>query len=100
MALADDYEFGLLINDALDAVVAELDSQLSLEENADVCRCHECVLDMAALALNRVKPAYRSSLFGLIYAQRLYNDENEKDEIRNAVCQAINKVKSNPLHSE
>ena len=100
MALADDYEFGLLVNDAVDAVIAELDYQLSLEENADACRCHDCVLDMAALALNNVKPAYRSSLVGVIYAQKLYNEDETKNQIEEAVRQAIDKVKTNPLHSE
>ncbi|MBP5449802.1 MAG: late competence development ComFB family protein [Spirochaetales bacterium] len=99
MAFADDYEFGLLVNDAFEAVIAELDYQLSLEENEDACRCHDCVLDMAALALNNVKPAYRSSLVGVIYAQKLYNDDETKNEIENAVREAIAKVKANPLHS-
>ena len=37
-------------------VISELESQL--RSAVGVCTCQDCVLDMAAFALNNVKPAY------------------------------------------
>ena len=97
MAFQDDYDFYMLKNQAEQLVLHELEVQLeALGE--DVCRCNECVVDMAAMALNAAKPIYRFSLLGSLYAAQAMNDEVIAENIQSAVAQAIEKVSTNPSH--
>jgi competence protein ComFB len=95
MALRDSYDFDSLVNEAERLVLGELESRIA--RDADICRCQDCVLDMAAFALNNVKPAYRVSLMGSVYARTARQDDYMK-EVARAVDEAIKKVKSNPSH--
>jgi len=97
MALADTYNFELLKNEAEELVLKELEKQLETQD-PELCRCNECIVDMAALALNTVKPLYRFSLLGTQYAAQAMNEQSYAESIRNAVSQAIAKVKANPAH--
>jgi len=64
----------------------------------EFCRCEDCVLDMAAMAFNAVKPIYRFSLLGSLYAAQAENDEEYAESVKQAVANAIARVKSNPSH--
>jgi len=94
MALKDQYNFDYLENEAENMVVEELEHQLALEENAGVCRTEECVLDMAAYALNHVPPLYRATLLGRVYKPAL--DEKHYGEVQDAVAEAIRVARENP----
>lgn len=97
MAFIDNYNFELLKNEAEVLVLHELEVQM--ESRSDhVCRCNECVVDMAAIALNSVKPLYRFSLLGTLYASQAMTEQAYADSVKNAVAAAIEKVKSNPAH--
>jgi competence protein ComFB len=95
MALRDDYDFDSLVNEAERAVLAELEAQIA--RLSGICKCQDCVLDMAAYALNNVKPAYRVSLMGTVYAREGSGGENAQ-EIRRVVSEAIKKIQGNPSH--
>jgi competence protein ComFB len=95
MALKDQYDFDSLVNEAERLVLDELETQLM--QLKDVCTCQDCVLDMAAFALNKVKPAYRVSLLGSVYA-RSSPKADHVAEITRAVQEGIAKVKANPSH--
>jgi len=97
MAFQDDYDFYLLKNQAEQLVLQELEIQLNKQES-DICRCNECVVDMAAMALNATKPMYRFSLLGSLYAATAMNEQAYADSVQQAVAQAIEKVSSNPSH--
>ncbi|OHD12450.1 MAG: competence protein ComFB [Spirochaetes bacterium GWD1_27_9] len=97
MAFRDNYDFELLVNEAERIIIEELEKQLSEDTENKICKCQDCVLDMAALALNNVKSSYRSSFTGVIYAQQLY-DGKYKEEVTKSVKRAIEKVKKNPSH--
>ncbi|MDR0457094.1 MAG: late competence development ComFB family protein [Treponema sp.] len=97
MALMDSYNFELLKNEAEQLVLRELEKQLESQE-PELCRCNECVVDMAAIALNTVKPLYRFSLLGTQYAAQAINEQSYAESIQQAVTQAIAKVKANPAH--
>lgn len=89
MDLRDIYSFEELVNEAERLVLDELGRQL--EERGDsLYEDEDAVLDIAALALNRVKPLYRVNLLGRLYASTL-SDEHARD-IREAVAGAIAKV--------
>ena len=95
MGLKDRYDFDSLVNEAERTVLSELEAQMAAAAN--ICKCQDCVLDMAAYALNNVKPTYRVSLMGTVYA-RAVNDIEYAAEISRAVADAIKKIKGNPSH--
>jgi competence protein ComFB len=53
---------------------------------------------MAAMALNSVKPLYRFSLLGSLYASQAMSEESYASSVREAVSAAVEKVKNNPSH--
>lgn len=95
MTLKDAFRFDELSNIAEDLVIAELEVQLDKRSLLSL-QDQDSILDMAAYALNLVRPMYRANLLGRVYAQA-FSDEYH-DEIKNAVSQAIDKINSNPPH--
>jgi competence protein ComFB len=53
---------------------------------------------MAAIALNSVKPLYRFSLLGSLYAAQAMNEKTYAGSVQTAVAGAIEKVRKNPSH--
>ena len=97
MTFQDRYDFDALVNEAERLVIEELERQLGAPEKAGVCTCQDCIVDMAACALNAVKPVYRVTLLGRMYAKSM--DESEYEEsVRDAVKVAIEKISKNPAH--
>ena len=97
MAFTDEYDFDLLKNEAEKLVLNELEHQLNAYAG-ELCRCNDCVVDMAAMALNTVKPMYRFSLLGTLYAEQAMNERSYADSVQQAVAVAIEKVRKNPSH--
>jgi competence protein ComFB len=97
MAFKDNYDFEFLKNEAENLVLDELGRQLDVYTE-NVCRCNECIVDMAAMALNNVRPLYRVSLLGTLYAATAKEHKAYTDSITEAVAAAIKKVHSNPGH--
>jgi competence protein ComFB len=95
MGLKDAYDFDSLVNEAERTVLGELEIQMARAK--DICRCQDCVLDMAAYALNNVKPSYRVSLMGSVHAREESQTESAQ-AIKRAVADAVRKVKENPSH--
>jgi competence protein ComFB len=95
MSLRDTYDFDGLVNEAERLVLQELEAQLA--QARDLCTCQDCVLDMAAFALNNTRPAYRVSLMGSVYARSTAGSESSQD-VKRAVREAIIRVKANPSH--
>jgi competence protein ComFB len=97
MGIREDYDFGVLVNEAERMVLDELERRLAELADPSICVCQDCVLDMAAFALNSLSPVYRVSLLGTMYAHAM--DEGAyAEEVRKAVDTAIAKVHSNPSH--
>ena len=94
MELRYQYDFSILVNEAEKMVIDEMERLLALPQNQDVCRSSECVLDIAALALNQMQPLYRANLLGRLYADAL--DREHADEVSGAVQKAIEKVRRDP----
>jgi len=97
MSFEEDYEFHMLKNEMETLVIRELEHQLK-SGNEGMCRCKDCVLDVAAIALNSIKPLYRISLLGTLYASQAITDKDCADSVMNVVRQAIKKVTENPAH--
>lgn len=94
MSLRDEYNFEDLFNEAERLVLDELERQLRMLPAGTNLRNENTVLDIAAYALNHVRPRYRVNLLGRLYAQSVEDDYAA--EIENAVTDAIRKVSSNP----
>ena len=98
MAFIDEYNFENLKNEAENAVIKDLGRQLDAFPEP-ICKCNDCVLDMAAMALNTVKPLYRVSLMGKLYTETAMNvDGTFARGVREAVFDAIEKVRKHPSH--
>jgi competence protein ComFB len=97
MAFSDIYQFDLLKNEAEIMVINEVERQVELEPE-ETCRCNECIVDIAAITLNNVKPLYRFSLLGTLYASLAINEKTYADSIKKEVTAAIKKVRANPAH--
>jgi competence protein ComFB len=97
MDFRKSYDFSLLVNEVEQLVIEELERQLSEEKNSGACLCQDCVLDMAAYALNHLRPVYRVSLLGSLYAHSL-GEGSFKEELKKNVAEAIGKIRENPSH--
>jgi competence protein ComFB len=97
MGLKDEYNFENLVNESERLVIDEMERQLALKRNANNCRCEDCILDIAAFALNALLPLYRVSLLGSLYAENAVRTPYAED-VRKAVEAAVLKVKKNPSH--
>jgi len=97
MALLDGYDFVLLKNEAEKLVIKELERQLE-SYSSPICLCNECVLDMAAVTLNSVKPLYQVSLLGSLYTATAMDEKTYATSVREAVFKSIEKVRKNPSH--
>lgn len=96
MAFIDEYDFQHLKNEAENLVISELGRQLETFSEP-ICLCNECVVDMATMALNTVKPLYRSSLLGVLHTS-IAMDQDYGTSVREAVFNAIERVRKNPSH--
>jgi competence protein ComFB len=97
MTFTDNYDFENLNDEGKRLVIDELGRQLE-NASASLCRCNECVVDMAAMALNSLPPRYRSSLLGSIYQADGMNDPSYVVKLEEAVRNAIKRVSRNPGH--
>ena len=88
MALRDQIDFSVIENEAERLVIDELETQLG-EDAATIDE--DTLLDIATYALNRVKPLYRVTLLGRLYAQAGGQTEYTQ-EITRAVAEAIEKI--------
>lgn len=93
-----DYDFENLVDEGRNLVIAELERQLAAYPQ-EICLCNDCILDMAAMALNSLTPRYRCSLMGKIYQSEVEdNDPAYAASLKHAVKVAIERVGGNPFH--
>ncbi|AFG38043.1 late competence development ComFB family protein [Spirochaeta africana] len=95
MGLKELLQLEDLVNESERFVLEELEQQL--ETAADACRTTECVLDMAAYALNKVPPRYRVNLLGRLFSS--VPDADYQTAVQQAVSEAIRIVSKNPPRS-
>lgn len=69
-----------------------------LVNEQEICHCDRCILDIKAIALNRLAPKYIVSDLGEIY--RRYDDVSKQLEIDaiEAIMKSIELVKKCPRH--
>lgn len=75
--------------DALDEV---------LKTKQDICDCKQCRYDMAAMALNRLKPHYVVNRHGSVYAKSKMLSQQQRTDVLAEVLKAVEHVSKNPHH--
>ena len=95
MDLNKTYSFDYLINEAEELVKDALGKEM--EKDSKICDCQDCILDIVGLALNNIRPLYKTSLKGSLYTT--VPDEKYLESLDRAVKLAIKKIKANPSHS-
>jgi competence protein ComFB len=98
MTFTEKYDFEFLKNESEKLVIEELERQVEASKDETLCRCNTCIVDMAAMALNMVKPLYRVSLLGTQYVSAAMEEKVYADSLKKGVAKAIDKVRKNPAH--
>lgn len=71
-----------------------------LKDREDVCKCNQCLLDIATFALNKLPPMYFSRPKGMVYS-RLEEFENQiRADIIAILITGIEKISKGPMHEE
>ncbi|MEJ8553639.1 late competence development ComFB family protein [Tepidibacter sp. Z1-5] len=71
-----------------------------LEEYKDICKCHKCILDIKAMALNNLKPRYGATQRGNVFI-RIDESTNESNvKIISEIIKAIETVSKNPHNGD
>jgi competence protein ComFB len=91
MALIDIHDLDELKNANEEPVWEQLEEVY--RKRNDLCRCRDCILDSAALALNCLPPRYRVYSF---HGNQM--GMPTVDEVKEAVAGAIDKVRNRPHH--
>ncbi len=70
------------------------------EKKLKFCQCNICIQDIAAIALNKIPPKYKSNLFDKRNPNKYEKQELAKahDDARKYLLDAIEKVNNKPHH--
>ncbi|HHW48562.1 MAG TPA: late competence development ComFB family protein [Clostridiaceae bacterium] len=64
----------------------------------DVCKCDKCMLDIAAIALNKLPPKYVVTEKGELFSKVNILIQQFEVDIVSAITKAAIQVKNNPRH--
>jgi Late competence development protein ComFB len=95
MGILDIHDLDALVNDAEGMVFEALEEAIA--RSPGICTCRDCVLDMAACALNNVRPSYRVSLLGAMSGSSVQGSDCTR-QVRRAVAEAVERVQRNRSH--
>ena len=87
--------FDYLKNEAEELVKEVLGKEM--DKDKTICDCQDCILDTVGLALNNVRPLYKTSLKGSLYTTT--PDKKYIETLEKAVKLSIKKIKASPSHS-
>lgn len=95
--LFNEYDFQRLENMWMRLILDAIDELIEADE---MCSCPECVLDVAALALNLMPPKYWvSGNYNAFTPPELFlGDEKNRQRAKEAVRKSHEQVKKNPHH--
>lgn len=97
MSFKEKYPVESLINENVEEVFKTIDKVLA--EGEGFCTCQDCMLDVAAIALNNLQPNYRVFLLRPIHRDsEIVHEHLEK--VEEAVRSAVAVVKKRPHHGK
>lgn len=71
-----------------------------LKDKPNVCSCERCRMDIAAIALNNIKPKYVVSKKGELFTKLKQMDVQFEVDVVKEVTRAIDKVSREPHHDK
>ncbi len=86
----------MVIHNYVEKMVENLLPDIMLK--ADMCQCEICKTDVAAMALNHIKPRYVVSEKGALYTRLSSLDGQTEAEVISEIEKACAVVKNNPSH--
>jgi competence protein ComFB len=95
MKLNERYDMENMKNRAEEMVFQAIEKEI--EKGGEACTCEECVLDLAAYALNHVRPRYYTSLLAPLTPRR-EADRKMQVELELAIASGLKKLKSHRHH--
>lgn len=95
MSFKDRYPVDTLINENEEYVFKVIDRLI--DEESDFCTCQDCILDIAAIALNNLPPRYRVFLVRPVHKDEEVIKARLK-KVEEVVRNALNIVKNRPHH--
>ncbi|ACL70660.1 late competence development ComFB family protein [Halothermothrix orenii] len=87
-----------LKNNTEKIVLETMEEVLSKPEYKDVCKCHQCLLDIASYALNRLPAKYIASSKGDLHTKIAEFENQVNVDALSTVAKAIKVVSKNPHH--
>lgn len=69
-----------------------------LRDYQGICKCERCKMDLMALALNKIPPAYVCTAKGGVFSRTASLEYQNKVDIIRALSEAIEIVSKNPRH--
>ena len=98
MTFSENYRLDEIKNEVEEFTFRELEKQLAKIPDEDICKCVDCIQDMACFALNQIKPKYTVSLLGSLFTKA--ETEALIQDIDTVVAMAIEKISQNPFHTK
>ena len=95
MSFKEKYPVDGLINENEERVFKVIDKILA--EGEDLCTCQDCMMDVAAIALNNLPPNYRVFLMRPIHRDSEIV-QGHLQKVEEAVRRALDIVKKRPHH--
>lgn len=87
-----------LHNHTEDVVIHAMESILEDKKFSNVCKCDQCLLDMASYALNRLPAKYTATQKGNIITKLDEFEQQLNVDVISTVTKAINLVSRDPNH--
>jgi competence protein ComFB len=95
MALTELYDMEAIRNRTAEAVYKRVESLL--EEDRNLCRCTNCVIDLVAFVLNRVTPRYTTSALGDLHPDPA-QEHKLRIEVDLAIEAGLRRLREHPHH--
>ncbi len=81
-------------------IVDEVLEDLLKVPSLEICKCERCILDIKALALNKLPPKYVVTRRGEVFAKLDIFRNQIRVDVLKAVVESIEIVKKNPSHDK
>ena len=82
----------------MEILVFQMIEEVLGNSKEEICKCDDCRLDIAAMALNNLPPRYFASEKGEIFSKLSLSHLSAKTEVVTEVTKAIMHIASRPRH--
>jgi competence protein ComFB len=87
-----------ILKNYMEILVLQVIDEVLGNSNEEICKCDDCRLDIAAMALNNLPPRYFASEKGEIFSKLSLSHLTAKTEVLTQVTKAIMHIANKPRH--